>query len=305
MSEPRSGQSVQFMNEDLIIYYHHNVVAVYEEYRCVSADNVYGMRRDLRKAIDAATALFHFREHLPKLIALTRTQAEAACTDYGLLGDAVNSAKHKTIGNSTPHGPPLVRDFESILEQKVVIHFQDEKGEYSVSLKIVVVQLEANGERVLLDVLTNVLNFWEQYLFTKGVLEKKRVFQYQDPFRKRSREECKTSSTGIAMTQGLPAQLQFRLLRFDNKQNRAVQIDLTGAKLVFRVFRPKPVEIVIAVKRTVDGRVFERTVELSVDETFQLSTCSSEESKNEFLSGLPQIQKALGDLGTEIKELQS
>jgi len=57
------------MSADLEIYYHDHVLTPYVEYETTSKGRCYGQRKDLRKAIEAASALFHFREHLPAPLA--------------------------------------------------------------------------------------------------------------------------------------------------------------------------------------------------------------------------------------------
>ena len=96
------------MFDDLAAFYHENVVSASIDYREVYGSGIVGRSRDLRSALIAATALFHLREHLPRGKRLSRAEVETGCSDYGILGDIVNAAKHKTVTNPTPHGAPLV-----------------------------------------------------------------------------------------------------------------------------------------------------------------------------------------------------
>ena len=89
------------MFDDLAAYYYDNVVTEFVDYRDASKDGVAGRSRDLRKALVAATALFHLREHLPTPRLPTRAEVEQACPEYALLGDVVNAAKHKEITQKT------------------------------------------------------------------------------------------------------------------------------------------------------------------------------------------------------------
>lgn len=166
---------------------------------------------------------------------------------------------------------------------------------------MVFLKLTNGGERYLLEVLTNVLNFWEDYLHSHGILPSKRVFQCKDPFRRRTRAECKDTSDGIQLTQGLPAQLRLRFMRFDEAVGRAIPVDLTGSKIEFRVFKPKPVELVISAIRNADGKVFEKSVQLQPEEAHEVENCADDEAKSRFLSTLPAVKKALGDLNAELK----
>lgn len=112
------------MFDHLSAYYHDHVVSSYAAYREVSRDCVAGRSRDLREALNAANALFHFREYLPAGD-LSRGQVERLCPDYALLGDVVNAAKHKVITGNTPHGAPLIDDAASLGEQFLIIEYED------------------------------------------------------------------------------------------------------------------------------------------------------------------------------------
>jgi hypothetical protein len=117
------------MFDDLAAYYHENVVASFAEYRDICNDGIAGRSRDLRAALNAASALFHLREHLPGT-PLSRADVERFCPDYALLGDVVNASKHKALNGNTPHGAPLVADAENLAEQIASIEYEDEAGTY-------------------------------------------------------------------------------------------------------------------------------------------------------------------------------
>ncbi|MFZ4703466.1 MAG: hypothetical protein ACOYMG_25775 [Candidatus Methylumidiphilus sp.] len=150
------------MFDDLVAYYHENVVAAFVAYRETSKDGIAGRSRDIREALIAANALFHFREHLPGR-PLSRADVERQCADYALLGDIANTAKHKEITQNTPHGAPLVSDAEKLAEKILVIEYEDSEGVYRCTQKTVIATLADGTERNLLEVLTNVINFWEAY----------------------------------------------------------------------------------------------------------------------------------------------
>ncbi len=147
------------MFDDLVAYYHENVVSAFLEYKERSNDGVAGRSRDLRGALTAATALFHLREHLPMSGSLSRAEVELACPDYAIVGDAVNAAKHKSLTGGTPHGAPLVSDAVNLVEQLVITEYEDETGPYQYAQKKVVVKLIDGSERNLLQILTNVIKF--------------------------------------------------------------------------------------------------------------------------------------------------
>jgi len=148
------------MFDDLAAYYNENVVSSFVAYRDISKDGVAGHSRDLRAALNSAAALFHLREHLPTG-APSRAAVERLCPDYALLGDVVNTAKHKSLSGNTPHGAPLINDAANLAEQLLLIEYEDDVGTYRYAQKAVVIELADGSERNLLEVLTNVINFWE------------------------------------------------------------------------------------------------------------------------------------------------
>ncbi|MCB8749039.1 hypothetical protein LHU53_19300 [Rhodoferax sp. U2-2l] len=227
------------MFDELATYYHDNVVEAFVAYRDTSRDGLAGRGRDLREAIVAASALFHLREHLPNVIALSRLKAEKLCTDYALLGDIVNAAKHKSITQPTPHGAPLVNNVGKLKELLLNIEYEDTEGVYRCTKKTVVATLVDGTERNLLEVLTNVMNFWESHLYRLGVFSKQRTFVFEPPVRYRTRSECEQIRLDHQVVQGQRYQPAYQFLRFDTRTGQARPIDLTGCKLDMRIYKPR------------------------------------------------------------------
>lgn len=225
------------MFSDLTAFYHENVVSSFVEYRDFSKNNNVGRSRDLRAALNAASALFHLREHLPSG-SLSRADIESLCPEYALLGDIVNASKHKTLNGNTPHGAPLVNDAENLGEQLVFIEYEDDEGTYYYSQKTVVAKLTDGSERNLLEILTNVINFWEDYLLSLGVLSKARVFKYDAVIRYRSRTECEVNPLNFELVPGQRFHQNMRLLRFNKTTGKAEPIDLSGSKVQLNFYKP-------------------------------------------------------------------
>lgn len=287
------------MFDDLAAYYYENVVTSFATYREMSKDGLAGHSRDLREALSAANALFHLREHLPSG-GLSRGQTESLCFDYALLGDVVNASKHRALTGNTPHGAPLVNDASCLSEEIAIIEYEDNEGVYRYSAKTVVVKLTNGEERNLLEVLTNVINFWEQHLTLIGVLEEPRVFEFIDPIRPRTRSECEENQLNFELTQGQRFRQSMRLLRFNDDTGNAEPIDLSGSKLTFNIYRPK-YDIDISLRHDATGREINKTITLSEEDSMELSSLTSEEEKQNFLSGLPQAQEALKELAIQAR----
>jgi hypothetical protein len=286
------------MFDDLAAYYHENVVSAFLEYRDKSIDGIAGRSRDLRSALTAATALFHLREHIPRSGASSRAKVERACPDYALLGDVVNAAKHKSLSSSTPHGAPLVNDATSLVEELVITHYEDEAGIYRYCQKSVFIKLVDGSERNLLEVLTNVMNFWELHLQALGVLAVARTFVYDGDVRSRTREECEANRLDFVVVQGQRFYQTMRLLWFNHETGKAAPINLTGSEVNFRIYRPK-YDIDLFLAHDASGQEFKTTVSLTEDESLALSSMSSDVERQEYINTLPVVQAALDQLTIE------
>jgi hypothetical protein len=282
--------------DNLTAYYHENVISSFIEYRNICTDGVAGGSRDLRAALNAASALFHLREHLPIVGSLSRADVERACPDYALLGDVVNASKHKALKSKTPHGAPLVTDAENLGEQLIFIEYEDDAGAYRYIQKTVVVKLTDGSERNLLAILTNVINFWEGHLLAFGVLSKARVFSHDADIRYRTRSEV--SPLSFELMQGHRFHQTVRLLRFDKATGKAKPIDLSGSEVKFRICKPK-YDIGLSLTHNASGETFKTEIALTEEESFILSQMSTDEERQAYVDGLPVAQAALQRLAVE------
>jgi hypothetical protein len=285
------------MFDDISAYYQENVVASYADYRDLCEDGLAGTSRDLRGALTAASALFHFREHLPNA-APTRRKVEQLCSDYGLLGDVVHASKHKSLTANTPHGAPLVNDAESLTERFLSIWYEDENGAYSYTAKTVVINLIDGTERYLHEVLTNVINFWEQHLTSLGTISEARVFIFPSPVRARTRAECEENKLGFKIVQGHRFRMSRHMLRFNNETGQAEPIDLTGVGINLRVYKLK-FDVDVRLTHKVTGKEYKKTLTLSESESLELSRLTSDIEKQAFVNNLPEAESALRQLAIE------
>jgi hypothetical protein len=285
------------MFDDLVAYYQENVVAAFIEYRETS-NGVAGRSRDLRRAIDAATGLFHLREHLPASDALTRAEVERMCPDYGLLGDVVNAAKHKNLTGSTPHGSPLVEDATSLVEKLLIIEYSDDAGAYRCATKSVSVVLVDRSERDLLEVLTHVINFWQGHLHSIGVLPNARFFAFEPQVRYRTRAECDQIHLNLEMVQGHRFKQTMQLLRFDETTHTASPIDLTGSEVKFSIYKPR-FDVEVSLTHEASGKELSTTVSLSEDENAVFSSLTSDVARHSYVESLPATKAALRKLAEE------
>lgn len=160
------------MFDDLAAYFYENVVTAYMQFKEAREKPVAGRSTDLRLAINAATSLYHLREHLPQQNAKTRKSLSLLCPDYDLLGDIVNASKHKEVTRGTPQ----VISADSIYEEVVCTEYLDEKGKYMHCEKAVMIDLVDGTKRDIFEILTNVINMWFSELNNIGAIPAKKQF---------------------------------------------------------------------------------------------------------------------------------
>lgn len=286
------------MFDDIAAYYHENVVSAYIDYRERKKSDTAGCSKDVRRAVIAASALFHLREHLPTNIRPSRTATERACPEYGLLADIVNATKHKTITKNTPHGLPLVTDATQISEQIIVTEYQDEEGLFRFSEKVVVVKLTNGSERDLFEVLTIVLNYWEKHLYSSGILTNLRTFSFAATTQPKTRKECEENQLNFELVRGHRFHQSMRLQRYNYVTKSIEPIDLTGSQIEFRIYKPNFI-INLSLKHNESGTEFKKTITLSDEENNEILNLKTDEEKQSYINSLPAAQEALRQLAIE------
>lgn len=285
----------QYMFDEFLAYYEEFVVAAYIEYRDKSVDGVAGRNKDLRAALDAAKTLFHFREHFPDVHSISRSKVEKDCPDYGLLGDVANVSKHKKINKDTPHGSPYINNANCLNEQIINIKYEDSLGQYNYIQKVVVINLAGGATRYLLEVLTNVINFWESHLFSLGLLKSQRTFKNRGIIVSRTRAECKKSSLNFEAISSTRFKQIMQFIKFDMQTGNYSPIDLTGATAQMRIYKPS-FEIDISLTEDTTGKTFKATIKLTEEENLYFAGIKNEEEKQAYLSSLPSVKKQFRDL---------
>ena len=236
-------------------------------------DGRFGMDRDLRSAIDAATSLYHFREHLPLRHRKSPAEIVVACADYNLLGDIVNASKHGVLNR----GIPQIASFQDLRQYLVCTRFQDEVGEYFDNDKIVTVHLVDGSERDLFDVMINVFEFWLRYL--NGIGANPPVRSFSNPKRGFvSRDQAKAISVEVA--QSLQPTLHHRIQEYNYATGSIDVVDLSGRKLEMRISQPE--QITFALKSD-DGKCVRQTVTLTWEQSEKLRAMKGESEKNRYL----------------------
>lgn len=285
------------MFDDLLAYYHENVVSAYIAYRDIKRSGIAGRSRDVRSATIAAAALFHLREHLPAPQP-SRAAIERQCPEYGLLADISNASKHKQISHPTPHGPPLINDAAQIGEQIVLTEYKDAEGEYRFAEKTVVVKLTDGSTRDLFEILTIVINYWENFLFSQGILANARTFRDESNTHPKTREECKQNKLNFDIVQGHRFHQAMKLQRYNYQTNSVEPVDLTGSQINFRIYKPN-FDVDLTLKNDATGKEFTKTITLNEEENEKLMEFETEEEKQKYVYSLPAAQEALRKLAQE------
>ena len=237
------------MFDDLNAYLNENVWESYQAFAKARNSRTAGKSKDLRLAINAATALYHLREHIPPTQRKTRAGLATICSDYDLLGDIVNASKH---GHLT-QGNPRVVHAEDIYELHTSTMYQDEIGEYWHGEKSVYAKLNDGSERDLYEVLTNVLNMWLSELHRMGAIP----YTAPKPIEREigippRLTETEPDQLELEMSRGVRFAHRMRLRKYSYETNKVEPMDLAGAQVKFRIYKPS-LELNISLKNEKTG----------------------------------------------------
>jgi hypothetical protein len=267
------------MFDDLANYFVNDVMAAYHAYFANISQSA-GSFKHTRHAIALATALFHLREHVPGHHKQTRAQIEGRCSDYRLIADVTNAAKHHTVTQTTPQGPSLVEKASDIEEKTIITLYSDVDGEYSEMETAVFISCSDGVERSLDEALQNVLNFWIEEMKNLGIITLPPVLNYVRPGTTFvSREKAK--SLPFEIKKGLDWKNSMQLLKFDNAKQRSSPFDLTGHQIKMNIYENPPIRVALILTSPDGSQSFEAEVELSreqSDEYRKLKTASEKEA---------------------------
>jgi len=266
------------MFDDLAATFYNNIVAAYDEYVGHRDSPEAGRDKHLRTAVAAAIALYHFREHLPASLNTAIENLEQASSDYALIRGVTNASKHK----QTKRRQPLVASAENIREVTVIVRYSDEEGEYSHAQTKIDVTCTDGVTRWLDPTITRVLNHWGTVLTDAGVCGYN-VRPEPEPAGSRylSRSEASMKLTLEAM-RGLDLRQSMQLLRFENTLGRAVPIDLTGADMQFRVYKPPQHIVDVTMSHPKIGEVA-TSIPLTDDENIAFHNIDSQAAHSAFM----------------------
>jgi hypothetical protein len=266
--------------DDVAAIFYNNVVSAYEDYVAHRDSGSAGRDAHLRSAIEAATALFHFREHLPAGRQMSRGQVEKDCSDFQLVADVVNATKHRKLTK----GRPFIKSAEDVQEYTVITRYADEQGEYSHVRTVVQVRCLDGTTRNLDLALTNVLNYWGGKLKEWGIVEyAARPVRVFPGARHVGRDEAR--SLNLEILKGLRFHQNMQLLKFNYDRGHVEPVDLTGAKMEFRIYKPR-YELNLTFTRRNTGQTIEVPFRLSEEESMHVHGLQTKEEQQEYLQQL-------------------
>jgi hypothetical protein len=274
--------------EKLYAFFYETVVLAYVVYKTTRKERKSGTRNDWKLAIAASTSAYHFREHLPDQYRKSHKAMVAICRDFALLGDVANAAKHKRLTKGTPQ----IASADSIREQVVHTQYRDEVGEYSDATKSIEITLKNGTTRELFDVLTNVVNMWIDFLQASGISGKATQFPHEDRNRIVSREDA--GEMDLAITQGVAAELGFKLQKYNYEKGLPEPVDLTGSEISFTAYDPRSMKTEVAMELTSpEGKKYVGSVELDSEEKEEFFLLKHKAQQDEFMQ---KIMKRRGEL---------
>lgn len=271
------------MFDDSGALFMNGVIAAYDEYVGKRDERKSGRDQHLRAAVGLATALFHFREHLPAHLAKSRRDIEVACPDYRLIADVVNATKHAQVTQNTPQGTSLIASADDVQEVVAITLFEDTEGTYSDVQTFIMARCSEGTSRNLDLALTNVLNFWSGFLSLAGIVTYPQVPAPLTPgVRFIQRKDIKSLDYNVLNTIRFRSKIQ--ILKFDATKGCAEPIDLKDAQVVMRIFKaPSIVDITVTIPKRGEVTV---PIELSEAQANNLYRLKMETDREAFMKAI-------------------
>lgn len=221
------------MSNETENWFYHEVVAAYDEYVAARDRGVSGRLQHRRAALNVATALFHFREHLPPQFTKSRKDVENSCPDYALIGDVANASKH----NQLTKGQPAIHNISAVEEISVVTQYVGDGEPYVHAQTFVRVQRD-DGSKVWLDpALTTVLNYWS------NLLRQLRIADYParsapDNSNAKAIPRAEAKALNLEALRVLDFKQIIEMRRFNVATGFPEGCDLSGNALRFSIYKP-------------------------------------------------------------------
>ena len=165
------------------IHLYDAVIPAYENYVDVSNKEELKKFMLMNAGLHSASLLFHFREVLEPYFQPKELNTDVVgemCSDYQWVRDVTNAFKHTKVNRQNP----ILRDRTAIEETIVQTYFPFPNSIvyprrfYSFSQTRIMITPLKGEMRDLLEITTNVLNFWTQFLIDHSFSKIQRFFRY-------------------------------------------------------------------------------------------------------------------------------
>jgi hypothetical protein len=177
--------------------------------------------------------------------------------------------------------PPQIASADKIVEHVVYTQYRDEFGHYTAATKAIDITLTDGTTRELFDVLTNVVNMWMDFLAVEGISEKWKAFAHEDRNRIISRDEA--GRIGLEITQGIAADLRFKMQKYNYEKGCPEPWDLTGHKIFFNIYDPAKMKTELTVQLTSsEGKTYFADIELDAEEKAEFFLLKGTPQEDEF-----------------------
>jgi len=280
--------------QDIALYFYDQVITPYTQFiKCRNSPEI-GGGRDLRTALNAAVAIYHFREQLADTFSPSYENV-AQCPDYALTRDVADIAKHRELDRRSAQ----LRGADGIQEMLVTTIYKDGLGEYCNSVKEFKLHLINGASRDLSEVLTNSINFWCRYLAEQKVTPTFPKFSMPNAVGPLPRAKCQ-SNANISIIKGLKfGGAIIQLQRYNDSTGQVEPMDLTGYKPIARAFVPRH-EFVIGLRNDSTGEEFRETISLNPNQSNEFDALTSDEERQNYLSKLPEVVSLCARLASKV-----
>jgi len=266
------------MFDDLAAQFYDDVVQSYLDYRTMREGLSEGRSKDMRFALSSATSLFHFREHLPKSIQKTKAETITLCPEYRYIADITNIAKHRELTDKKA----VITSVDDLTELSLCIEYEDDEGRYTNMQKIVLVKIAGDNVDII-NLLTMVINFWGNTLFTAGVIHSYTDFTIpEDPKNIIVPRDKAKVGWGETIVPGLRFSVALQLMKYNYEKNISESINLPDGSMNLSVYKEAPrchMDITTTIP-TGDKLTF--TIELDEEEATRSNAQHTDEQKEKF-----------------------
>lgn len=288
------------MFDDLKAQFFEGIIKPYQEYVKIRKNPESGLSKDLRYAIDVATALFHFREHFPPHNRKTKSQLVQTCPDYDLLGDIVNASKHGVLDPKRKKTPTLIVSAHDIYEEVRITEYKDQQGMYRSLEKEIVVDLKDGSHRDLYHIITNVVNMWIDELYEIGIISDNQKFSISNKDIPPRMSENESSTLNLHMLQGVRFKQRMRIQKYNYQTGQIEPVDLSGCNAKMRVYTPKySVDVELKDERT--GDIVKKIINLTEEQSQKFFHLTNKTEQEAFLAKLADDLNIWGEMTKDLQ----